>query len=116
MNYKDELWLKYKYLSGQATAACKLSEAAILTKYQFKNDFFGSGNSALDETLDLISIEKQGIKEAVKSTAGYKFMAKLANFSKSEDLEKEREAFSEAAFGKEAKNKNGVLLRFLFFY
>lgn len=110
VNYKDELWLKYKYLSGQATAACKLSEAAILTKYQFKNDFFGSGNSALDETLDLISIEKQGIKEAVKSTAGYKFMAKLANFSKSEDLEKEREAFSEAAFGKEAKNKNGVLL------
>lgn len=110
VNYKDELWLKYKYLSGQATAACKLSDAAILTKYQFKNDFFGSGNSALDETLDLISIEKQGIKEAVKSTAGYKFMAKLANFSKSEDLEKEREAFSEAAFGKEAKNKNGVLL------
>lgn len=109
VTYKDELWLKYKYMSGRQTAACKLEECAILTKFQFKNDFFGSTNECLDETLDLMSIQKQGIKEAVKSTAGYKFMAKLSNFIKSEDLTKERENFSDAAFGKEAK-KSGVLL------
>jgi len=109
ITYKHELWLKYKYMSGRQTAACRIEECAILTKFQFHNDFFGSTNSCLDETLDLLSIQKQGIKEAVKSSNSYKFMASLVNFTKNDDLQKERESFSEAAFGKEAK-KSGVLL------
>lgn len=109
VTYKGETYLKYKFMNGRETAACKWSECAVLTKFQFKNDFFGSSNAPLDDTLDLMGIQKQGIKEAIKNTAGYKFMAKLSNFSKAEDLQKEREAFSEAAFGKEAK-KSGVLL------
>lgn len=110
VSYKDELWLRYKFKYSSGNAACKLSECAMLRKFQCQNDFFGESNEPLDSTLDLISIEKQGIKEAVKSTAGYKFMARLSNFSKLEDLEKEREQFSESAFGKEAKAKNGLLL------
>jgi hypothetical protein len=110
VEYKGELWLKYKYLEGRKTAACKINECAILRKFQFKSDFFGSSNDALTPTMDLIAINDQGIKEAIKSTAGYQFMARLANFTKKEDLVKEREEFSEAAFGKEAKNRNGVLL------
>ena len=109
VNYKDEIWLRYKFLNGRQTAACKLDECAILTSHQFENDFFGSNQECLDETLDLLSIQKQGIKEAVKSTAGYKFMAVLKNFTKREDLTKERENFSQDTFGKEAK-KSGVLL------
>lgn len=110
VTYKDELWVRYTFLDGRHTAACRFDECAILTRYQYKHDFFGEDNKPLDSTLDLISIEKQGIKEAVKSTAGYKFMAKLSNFSKLGDLEKERESFSEMSFGKEAKEKNGLLL------
>ena len=110
VEYKGETWLRYKYLNGQKTAACKYSEAALLTKYQFNNDFFGSTNKPLDETMDLMSIEKQGIKEAIKTTAGYKFIARLTNFSKLKDLESERESFSESAFGKDAKMKGGLLL------
>jgi len=109
VRYKDEIYLKYKYMGDRETAACKWSECAVLTRYQFKNDFFGSSNLPLDSTMDLLDIQRQGIKEAIKSTAGYKFMAKLSNFTKVEDLNKERENFSEAAFGKEA-NKSGVLL------
>lgn len=107
--YKDEYWLRYTFLGGKQHAACRLYECAILTKFQFKNDFFGSTNVALDDTMDLLNIQKQGIKEAIKSTSSYKFMAKLSNFTKMEDLNKERESFTEAAFGKEAK-KSGVLL------
>lgn len=109
VKYEDEIWLRYKFLGGRQTAACKMSECAILTRYQFKNDFFGSDQSCLNETLDLMTIQKQGIKEAVKTSNSYKFMAKLSNFSKASDLQSERESFSEAAFGKEAK-KSGVLL------
>lgn len=110
VTYKDELWIRYTYLDGRKKAACKFSECALLKKFQFKNDFFGESNASLDSTIDLIDIQRQGIKEAVKSTASYKFMARLSNFSKMADLQKERENFTEEAFGKEAKVKNGLLL------
>lgn len=110
VEYKDELWLTYDFRSGREKGACKLEEVALLKKFQFKNDFFGETNDALDDTMDLISIQKQGITEAIKSTASYKFMARLTNFSKMADLQKERENFTEEAFGKEAKAKGGLLL------
>jgi hypothetical protein len=110
VEYKNELYLVYTFHSERKRGACKMSDCALLKKFQFKDDFFGESNDALSETMDLITIEKQGIKEAIKSTASYKFMANLANFSKMEDLKKERENFSEEAFGKEAKQKGGILL------
>lgn len=109
VTYKNEYWLRYDFLNGREHAACKLSECAILTRFQFKNDFFGSSNAPLDGTMDLLEIQRQGIKEAIKSTSSYKFMGKLSNFTKLSDLTAEREAFTEATFGKEAK-KSGLLL------
>lgn len=110
VSYKDELWVTYDFQNGRKRGACKLAECVILTRFQFKNDFFGENNDVLDDTMNLIKISNQGITEAVKSTASYKFMASLTNFSKMDDLQKERENFSEAAFGSEAKQKGGILL------
>lgn len=110
VSYKDELWVVYDFQNGRKRGACKLTDCVILNRMQFKNDFFGENNDVLDSTMQLINIANQGITEAVKSTAAYKFMAKLTNFSKLEDLQKERENFSESVFGKEAKQKGGMLL------
>lgn len=109
VEYKGELWLKYKFRSGRKTAACRYDEAVVLRKFQFKNDFFGESNAAIDETMDLINIEKQGIKEAIKTTASYKFMATSSNFALAKDLETEQTNFSERNFKGEAK-KGKVLL------
>lgn len=105
VEYKGELWLKYKYRNGMRTAACRLIEAALLRKFQFRNDFFGESNGSLDETMDLITIQKQGIKEAIKSTNSYKFMAQSSNFALASDLEKDQKNFSERNFGKEARGR-----------
>lgn len=110
VRYKDELWLKYKFYSGQKSGACRMSECAILNRFQFKNDFFGEDNRALDETMDLISIEKQSIKEAIKTTSGFKFWAKSNNFSMEDDLATMADNFSERNFGSEAKKSTKVLL------
>lgn len=112
VEYKDELWLRYKFRSGMKVAACRMSEAALLRKFQFKQDFFGEGNGAIDETMDLMSIQKQGIKEAIKTTSSYKFMAQSSNFTLAQDLEKEQTNFSERNFGSEAKSKKGKVLLF----
>lgn len=109
LEYKGELWLKYKFRNGTRVAACRYRECAVLRKYQFRDDFFGESNSVLDETMDLLSIQKQGIKEAIKTTNSYKFMAQSSNFALGSDLEKDQTNFSERNFGKEAKNGKVLL-------
>lgn len=110
VNYKDELWIRYTFREGRESGAVRMSECALLTKFQFRSDFFGSDQTPLDETMQLMKIQTQGLEEAVKSGAIYRFMAKLTNFSKGEDLDRERENFTERNFGKEAKGTGGILL------
>lgn len=93
----------------QQKAAIELSSCGIMTKYQYRSDFFGENNSALEPTIDLMHIQNQGIEEGVKSAATYRFWAKVNNFSKTEDLKKERQRFSEENFSRDAK-AGGILL------
>ena len=109
VDYEGEPWLRYKFAHGQ-TAATPMRDCAVLTKYQFASDFFGDGNHALDETMKLVHLNNQGIEEAVKNSASYRFMATLTNFSTAEDLAKERKRFSRANLTAEAEAENGLLL------
>lgn len=109
VEYKKELWLEYTYKTSRKKAACKMSECAILNRFQFRDEFFGSTNKALDPTMNLVSIQKQGIIEAIKNAASYKFMATVSNFIKDEDLLTEQTNFSTRNFGAEAKG-GGILL------
>lgn len=93
MEYDNDLWLRYQFNSGQI-GAVEFSKCAVLTKHQYRSDFFGSNNVALDETMKLIHIQNQGIEEAVKNTSTFRFMAQLNNFAKPEDLARERSRFT----------------------
>ena len=89
-------------------AAVELDKVGILTRYQYKNDFFGENNRALDPTLELLNIQDQGIEQGVKNAATYKFMAVVSNFSDPEDLKKERPRFTRENL--RGKDLDGVLL------
>lgn len=108
VSYKDEPWLRYRFTHGDM-AAVELRKCAILNKFQYKDDFFGDSNHALEDTMKLIDIQNQGIEEAIKNSATYRFMAQLNNFSKSEDLSKERQRFSQENLTKDS-NSGGLLL------
>ena len=101
-------YLRYVFSDG-SRAAVELALCGIMTKYQYKSDFFGEDNEALRQTMDLISIQNQGIEEGVKSAASYRFMARMTNFVKPEDLAKERQRFTEVNFSRDSKG-GGVLL------
>ena len=101
-------FLRYEFAHG-LKAADYLEECAIITKFQYKNDFFGESNYALDPTMKLIHLNNESVKEAVENGATYRFMAKINNFSKTEDLKKERARFNETNFKSEEGN-NGLLL------
>ena len=108
IQFKGEPWLRYKFAWGEH-ASESLEYCGIMTKFQLKNDFFGESNAALEPTMDLISIQNQGIEEGVKSAATYRFMAKVNNFTKGMDLAEERKKFTEQNLSREAKG-GGILL------
>lgn len=102
VEYKDEAWLRYRFKSG-AEGANRLSECALLTRFQYESDFFGSSNNALEPTMKLIHLQDEGIKEAVKNGATFRFMARVTNFTKPDDLANERKRFNE----ENLKNEDG---------
>ena len=108
VEYKGEPWLRYKFAHGE-TAAVELRKCAILSKFQYKDDFFGENNDALDETLKLIDIQNQGIEDGVQNAASYRFMAQVTNFTKADDLKNERVRFSQENLTSDAE-AGGLLL------
>ena len=108
VQYGTKPYLVYTFGWGER-AAIELEYCGILTKFQYKSDFFGENNHSLFPTMDLIHIQNQGIEEGVKSAATYRFWAQVNNFSKADDLAKERQRFSEENFSKDAQG-GGLLL------
>ena len=108
VEYNKIPYLRYKFGDG-SVAAVEYEYCGLMNKFQYRSDFFGENNHALYPTMDLIHIQNQGIEEGVKSAASYRFMAKLTNFSKPEDLSKERKRFTSENFSAEADG-GGLLL------
>lgn len=108
ISYDGVPYLRYEFSNGQR-AAIELDYCGVMTKFQYKDDLFGETNRALFPTIDLIDIQNQGIKEGVKSAATYRFWAQVNNFTKADDLAKERKRFTEENFSKDAEG-GGLLL------
>ena len=107
IDFRGELWLRYQFSSGDI-GAVEYRKCAVLTKHQYKNDFFGDKNT-IEETMKLIHIQNQGIEEAVKNTSTFRFMAQLANFAKPSDLALERTRFVKDNFSSESKSGEFLL-------
>ena len=90
---KHKLWVKYTFRNNM-TGLVEFDRCAFLCKHQYKSDFFGDSNKALNRTMDMISIQDTAIKEAVKNSASYRFMAQVSNFTSPEDLVEERQRFT----------------------
>lgn len=102
-----ELWVRFE-LERETRTAEKLSDIGILTRHQYKSEFFGDSTESLTDTMQLIKIQRQGLEEYAKNANSYRFMAKANSFTKSEDLAKERQRFDAENFQKD--NGGGILL------
>lgn len=107
IDYEGEPWLRYTFNNGQV-ASVELALCGIMTKFQYSDDFFGENNSALTDTMNLMTLHSQSIREAVKNSNTFRFMAQVNNFTKSDDLKKERERFNRENF----QGEGGGLLLF----
>ena len=101
-----QVYLRYTFANGKK-AAIEYGRCAILPRHQLKDDFFGESNQALDTTLAMLDMEKQGVTEGIKNSATFRFMARANNYIKDEDLAKVRKNFNKNNLQGE---NNGILL------
>ena len=97
VDVKGDPWMKFTFRYGKIRCI-PLSRVGVVVKHQLKNDFFGESNSALNGTMELTEMVRQGIQEGVKNAATFRFMAQIASKSFDEDLAKERKRFDKANF------------------
>lgn len=93
-----EPWLRYKFKTGEY-AAMELARCGIVSKYLYNSDIKGESNEALRPTMQLISMQNQGITEGIKNNASFRFMATANNFSKGDDLAKARKKWVDENLG-----------------
>ena len=98
LDVDGEPWLRYTFASGEH-AAMELRLCGVVSKFLYNNDIKGETNAALNPTLQLLSMQNQGIMEGIKNSATYRFMAVMGNFTQDEDLKNERKAWVDANMG-----------------
>lgn len=87
-------WLRCTFARGRR-AAFPMAECFLMTKHQYKNDFFGANNHCMHNTMELMDLNEKAIAEAVKNSSTYRFIAKATNLAKDEDLKKSKKRFME---------------------
>ena len=107
VSYKNTEFIRYRFYANQY-AAIELDRCGVLTKHQYKDDIFGSSNTALNNTFDLLDMNRQAIKEAIKNASTFRFMGNMSNFSQDKDIEAERRRIKDANM----KDKDGFILLF----
>ncbi len=108
VEYMGEPWIRF-ILSNNKRRAERLAEVGIMTRFQYKSELFGENNEALKPVLDLIEMQRQGIKEGIKNGASYRFMGQSDNWASDEDLGEEMERFNKWTFGNK-KAGGGIIL------
>lgn len=101
------VYLRYLFANGEH-GAIEFEKVGIMTDFEYSDDLFGEDNSTLKPTMQLIHTQNEGIINAVKNSANIRFLAKVANMLKPEDIKKERERFTEDNLS--ADNKSGMII------
>ena len=106
-DYKGVPFLYYEF-ARRRSVAVEMSKCFLLTKHQYKDDFFGSSNSCMNNTMSLVDLNNKAIREAVTNAATYRFIARSNNLSKDKDLADAKKRFVKNNF--EGSENGGVLL------
>lgn len=99
--------LKFTFPTGK-TGYIDYERCGVMLKMQYQNDFFGEGNGPLNPTMQVIGMQNQAMMESMKQGATPRFMAKIANSVRPDDLKAERKRFVEDNLS--ADNNGGVMI------
>lgn len=101
------IYLRYQFANGEY-AAIEFEKVGVMAQYLYHDDLFGEDNRPLKPTMQLLHTQNEGIINAVKNSANIRFLAKVANMLKPEDIKKERERFTADNLSED--NKSGMII------
>lgn len=101
------IYLRYQFANGEY-AAIEFEKVGVMSQYLYHDDLFGEDNRPLQPTMQLLHTQNEGIINAVKNSANIRFLAKVANMLKPEDIKKERERFTADNLSED--NKSGMII------
>ena len=101
------VYLRYQFANGEY-AAIEFEKVGVMAQYLYNDDLFGEDNRPLNPTMQLLHTQNEGIINAVKNSANIRFLAKIANMLKPEDIKKERERFTADNLSED--NKSGMII------
>jgi HK97 family phage portal protein len=88
--------------------AIPYAEVGHLRSHFYRNEFYGESNAPMNATMDLLAVQQQAIKNSVQQSATIRFMAKLVNMLKPEDLKKEQERLRDTNLS--VDNNGGIFM------
>lgn len=106
VEHAGEPWVRFHFATGD-TAAIELRHVCILSKFQYRSDFFGEPN-VLGPTMKLLDAQNKAQEAAIKSGAAIRFIGAVTGQVREEELSKKRERFAEDNLG--AENQSGMLV------
>ncbi|HKM44345.1 MAG TPA: phage portal protein [Dysgonamonadaceae bacterium] len=104
---KGVVYLRYLFNNGKR-AMIPYEEVGVLKKMNYRDEHFGDGNQVLHNSMSLIDLQNQGIQDAIRQSAKIRFMARIGQNMRPEDIEKERENFSKTNLSSD--NQSGVMM------
>lgn len=107
IEHNGEPYLKYAFLGGK-TAVIEYNRTGLISQHQYKDDFFGESNRALQPTMQLIHTQAQGIREGIQNAANLRFLARIGQNLNPKDLAKEQKRFAELNLSND--NHTGVAI------
>lgn len=100
-------YMRFSFPYGQV-ATVELERTGIMTQMQYRDDFFGETNAALRPVMELIHAQNESIINGVKASGNPRFLAKLAQMLKPEDIKKEQQRLVKDNLGPD--NSGGVMM------
>lgn len=107
----SKLMLKYKVYANTGVAsthAIPYAEVGHMRNHFYRNEFFGESNQPLLNTMNLMNMQQQAIINSVEQSATIRFMAKLANMIRPEDLKKEQKRLRDINLSSD--NNGGIFM------
>jgi HK97 family phage portal protein len=93
VEYKDSIFLRFTFGMGKNYTA-PLSDVIHLKRFFCENELAGGSKKPLQDSLSLLHTTKEGIANAIKTTAGIKGILKTTQaMLKDEDIKKRRDNF-----------------------
>lgn len=108
MDYQGNMWLRYTFANGRR-AVIEYSRVGVMIDHQYKNEFLGENNlNVMVPTMQLLDTQRQGIEDGIRQSAAIRFMARIGQVLRPEDIENERAQFTKTNLSSD--NKTGVMM------